>query len=207
MLIKGEAMDIGMPVTDAQAAILLRWVEVYIGLRMCTSIRALSGRPLLHCFLTSAPPHDALQRWIVEKAIAAMHDAMQEDVTHILYMITFIALLLHGSNRQRHHITKYAILLVYPRAGPSGMCEVFLGMVDVACGDAQEITKHLECVQLSWIPDRGWWVKSVVTFAPDGASNLWMPGACARQVVEFSTIENNVFALIGTWLVLMTPNG
>ena len=65
-----------------------------------------------------------------------MHDAMQEDVTTILYMTTFIALLLDGSDTQRHHINEYAILLVFLGTGPGGMCEVFLGMVDVACGDA-----------------------------------------------------------------------
>ena len=101
-----------------------------------------------------------------------MHDAMQDDVTHILYMTTFIALLLDGSDRQRHRINQYAILLVFPGTGPRGMCEVFLGMVDVACGDAQEITKQLECVLLSWILDRDWWAKRVVTFAVDGTSNL-----------------------------------
>ena len=39
----------------------------------------------------------------------------------------------------------------------------------------------------------------------DGASNLGQGGASARQGVDVSTIENNFFALIGTWLVLMTP--
>ena len=136
-----------------------------------------------------------------------MHDAMQDDVTHILYMTTFIALLLDGSDRQRHRINEYAILLVFPGSGPGGMCEVFLGMVDVACGKAQEITKQMECVLLSWIPDHDWWAKRVVTFAVDGASNLGVRGASAWQVVDVSTIENNVFALIGTWLVLMTPMG
>ena len=43
-----------------------------------------------------------------------MHDAMHDDVTNILYMTTFIALLLHGSDRQRHSINEYAILLVVP---------------------------------------------------------------------------------------------
>ena len=130
-------MDIGVPVTNAKAAIFSRLVEVYIGLRMCTSIRAISERFLLHCSLTSAPGHHASRRWIVGKAIAAMHDARQEDVTHILYMTTFIALLLDGSDRQRNRITGYAILLVFAEIGPSGMCEVSLGMVDVACGDAR----------------------------------------------------------------------
>ena len=35
----------------------------------------------------------------------------------------------------------------------------------------------------------------VVTFAGDGASDLGVRGASARQVVDVSTIENNVFAL------------
>ena len=69
-----------------------------------------------------------------------MHDAMQDNVTHILYMTTFIVLLPDGSNRQRHRINEYAILLVFPGIGPGGMCEMFLGMVDVACG-AREMTK------------------------------------------------------------------
>ena len=120
-------------------------------------------------------------------------------------MTTFIALLLDGLDKQRHHINEYAILLVFPGTGPGGMCEVFLGVVDVACGDAQESTKQLECVLLSWIPDRGFWAKRVVIFALDGASNLGVRGASARQVVDVSTIENDVFALIGTWLVVMTP--
>ena len=41
----------------------------------------------------------------------------------------------------------------------------------------------------------------------DGASHPRVRGASARQVVDVSTIENNVFALIATWLVLMTPMG
>ena len=139
MFITGEAMDIGVPLTPAEAAILSRLVEVYIGLRMCTSIRAISECILLHCSLTSAPGHHASRRWIVEKAIAAMHDAMQDDVTHTLYLATFIAPLLDGSDRQRHRINEYAIPLIFPGTGPGGMCEVFLGMVDVACGDAEEI--------------------------------------------------------------------
>ena len=134
-----------------------------------------------------------------------MHDAMQDGVTHTLYLATFIALLFDGSDRQRHHINEYAILLVFPGTGPGGMCEVFLGMVDVACDDAQEIATHLECVLLSWIPDRDQWAKRVVTFAVDGASNLGVRGASARQVVDVSITENNMFALIGRWL--MTPLG
>ena len=84
---------------------------------------------------------------------------------------------------------------------------MFLGMVDVACGDAQEIATQLECVLLSWIPDGDWWAKRVVTFAMDGASNLAVRGASARQVVDVSIIASNVFALIGRCLVLITPLG
>ena len=35
MFIRGEAMDIGVPLTDAEAAIWSYLVEVYIGLHMC----------------------------------------------------------------------------------------------------------------------------------------------------------------------------
>ena len=136
-----------------------------------------------------------------------MHDAMQDELTHALFLATFIAVLLDGSDRQRHRINEYAILLIFPRTGPGGMCEVFLGVVDVACGDAHEVATQLECVLMSWIPDRDWWAKRVVTFAVDGASNLGVRGASARQVVDVSHIESNVFALIGKWLVLMTPLG
>ena len=76
MFILAEAMDVGVPVTNAEATIMSHLVEVYIGLRMCTSIRAISELILLHCSLTSTPGHYACWRWIVEKAIAAMHDAM-----------------------------------------------------------------------------------------------------------------------------------
>ena len=77
---------------------------------------------------------------------------------------------------------------------------------DVACGDAQEVTKQLESVLLTCIPDRAWWAERFVTFAVDGPSNRGVRGANARQAVDVSTIENNVFALIGTWanLVLLT---
>ena len=149
VFVRGEAMDIGVAVSDAEAAILSRLVEVYIGLRMCTSIRAISERILLHCSLTSAPGHHASRRWIVEKAIAAVHDAMQDEVTHALFLATFIAVLLDGSDRQRHRINEYAILLIFPGTGPGGMCEVFLGVVDVACGDAHEVATQLECVLMS----------------------------------------------------------
>ena len=70
-----------------------------------------------------------------------MHDAMQDNVTHMLYIATFTALLLDGSDRQRHRINGFAIVLVFLGTEPARMCEVFLGMVDVPCGDAQEITK------------------------------------------------------------------
>ena len=52
-----------------EAAILSRLVELYIPLRMCKSIRAISERSLLHCSLTSAPGHHASRRWIVEKLL------------------------------------------------------------------------------------------------------------------------------------------
>ena len=207
VFIRGEAMDIGVAMSDAEAAILSRLVEVYIGLHMCISFRAISERILLHCSLTFAPGHHASRRWIVEKAIAAMHGARQDEVTHTLFLAPFIALLLDGSDRQRHRINEYAILLVFPGTAPGGMCEVFLGVVDVACGDAHEIATQLECVLLSSIPDRDWWAKRVATFAVDGACNLGVRGASARQVVDVSIIESNVFAVIGKWLVLMKPLG
>ena len=141
---------------DVEVVILSRLVEVYIGLRMCTSICAISERILLHGALTSATGHHASWWWIVEKALAAMHDAMQDAVSNILYMTAFIALLLDGSDRQRHHINEYAVPLVLPMTGLGGMCEMFLGMVDVACGDAEEFTKQLESVLLTWMRDRDW---------------------------------------------------
>ena len=136
-----------------------------------------------------------------------MHDAMHQDVTNILCTTTFIALLLDGSNMQGHRINEYAILPIFHGTGPSGMCEVFPGMVDVVCGDAQEVAKQLEYVLLTWIPERDSWANSVPTSAVDGASHLGVLGASAPQVVDVSTIENNVFALIGTWLVVMTTMG
>ena len=54
MFIRGEAMDIGVPLTHAEAAILSRLVEVYVGLRMYTCIRAISEETLLHCSLRFA---------------------------------------------------------------------------------------------------------------------------------------------------------
>ena len=73
-------MHVGVRMTDAVAAILSRLVEVCIGLRMCTSIRAISERILLHCSSTSEPGHHSSRRWIVEKAMVAMHGAMQDGV-------------------------------------------------------------------------------------------------------------------------------
>ena len=151
MLLRGAAMDFGVPLTGGEAAALSRLVEVYIGLRMCTCIRAISEQMLLHCSLPSAR----------EKGTAAMYDAMQDDVTKILHLATFIALLLDGSGRQRDRINEYAILLVFLGTALGGMCEVFLGIMDVVCGDAQEITKHLECVLQSRIPYGDWWTQRV----------------------------------------------
>ena len=105
-----------------------------------------------------------------------MRDSMQDDVTNIPYMTSFIALLLDALDRQRHRINKYGILLVFPRSGRGGMCEVFFGLVDVACGNAQEVTRQLESVLLTQIRDRDWWAKRVATFAVDGASNLGVLG-------------------------------
>ena len=87
---------------------------------MCTSIRAISERILLHCSLTSAPGHHASRRWIVEKAIAAMHDAMHDEVTHALLLATFIAVLLDGSDRQRHRINEYATCAYFSGDWPWG---------------------------------------------------------------------------------------
>ena len=142
--------------TDAVEAILSRLVEVYIGIRMCTSIRAISERILLHCSLTSEHGHHASRRWIVEKAMVAMHGAMQDDMSETLQRASFIALLLDGSDRQRHRINEYAIVLLFPSTRLGGMCEVFLGVVDVASGEAQELTAQVEAVLLSWILDRAW---------------------------------------------------
>ena len=207
VFIRGEGMDLGVPMTDAVAAILSRLVEVYIGLRMCTSIRAISERILLHCTLTSEPGHHASGRWIVEKAMVAMHGAMQDGVSRTLQRALFIALLLDGSDRQRHCINEYAILLLFPGTGPRGMCAVFLGVVDVASGEAQEVTAQVEAVPLSWIPNRASWAQKVVAFAVDGASNLGVRGATARQAVDVSAMEHNVFAMLVKWLCLLTPLG
>ena len=207
MFIRGEGMDLGVPMTDTVAALLLRLVEAYIGLRMCTSIRAISEHNLLHCALTSEPGHHASRRWIVEKAMVAMHGAMQNGVSETLQRALFIALLLDGSDRQQHHIDEYAILLLFPGPGPGGMCEVFFGVVDVASGEAQEVTAQVEVVLLSWMPDPAWWPQTVVAFGVDGASNLGVRGATARQAVDVSAMEHNVFAMLVKWLSLLTPLG
>ena len=196
MFIRGEAMDIGVQLTDTEAAILSRMVEVYIRLRMCTSIRAISERILLHCSLTSALGDHASRRGIVEKAIALMHDAMQDDGASILYMTAFIALRLDLLDRQRHRINKYAILLVFHGTNPSGMCEVFLGMVGVVCGDAYEVSKRLESLLLPdsrprLVGEEGRGICSGQGF------HVGVRGASARQAVDVSTIVNNVFAMIG----------
>ena len=139
VFIRGEGMELGVPMSDAVAAILSCSVEVYIGLRMCTSILAISGRILLQCALTAEPGHHASRRWIVEKAMVAMHGAMQDGVSETLQRALFIALLLHGFGRQRHRINEYAILLLFLGTGPRGLCEVFLGVVDVASGEVQQV--------------------------------------------------------------------
>ena len=69
-----------------------------------------------------------------------MHGAMQDGVSETLQRAFFIALLLDGSERQRHRINEYAILLLFLGTGLGGMCEVFLGVVDVASGETQEVT-------------------------------------------------------------------
>ena len=51
-----------------------------------------------------------------------------------------------------------------------------------------------------------WWATEMVTFAVDGACNL-VRGASAWQVFDVPAIDNNLFALIGTWLVPMTRMG
>ena len=84
---------------------------------------------------------------------------------------------------------------------------MFLGVVDVASGEAQEVTAQVEAVLLSWMPDRAWWAQKVVAFAADGASNLGVRGATARQAVDVSAMEHNVFAMLVKWLCLLTPLG
>ena len=104
-------------------------------------------------------------------------------------------------------INEYAILLLFPGSGPGETCEVFLGVVDVASGEAQEVTAQVEAVLLSWMPDRAWSAQKVVAFAVDGASNLGMCGATARRAVNVSAMEHNVFAMHLKWLSLLTPLG
>ena len=128
-----------------------------MGSACCTSIRAISERIRLHCTLTAETGHHVSRRLIVEKAMVAMHGAMQGGASQTLQRALFIALLLDGSDRQRHHINEDAILLLFPGTGPRGMCEVFLGVVDVASCEAQEVTTQVEAVLLSLIPDRAWW--------------------------------------------------
>ena len=82
---------------------------------------------------------------------------------------------------------------------------MFFGVVDVACGDAQEVTTQLEL--LTQIPDCNHWARRVATFAVDGASNLGVRGVAAQQSVDVSTIANNMVALFGICLVLTTPLG
>ena len=201
-------MDVGVPMNDKEATLLSCLVHVYIGLRMRTSIRAMSEQNLLHCSLTSQPSHHASRRWIVEKAIAAKHDTMHNDVIALLHATPLIAFLLDGSDRQRHRANEYAILLIFPGKGTIGMSEVFLGVVDVEFfGEAEEVTAQVEGALMSWYPDRAWWARKLVTFAVDGASNLGVRGATTCQVVDLATIESNVFALLVKWLVLLTPLG
>ena len=207
VFIRGEGMGLGVPMSDAVAAILSRLVEVYIGLRMFTSVGAISERILLHCTLTSETGHHASRRWIVAKAMVAMHGAMQDGVSETLQRALFIALLLDGSKRQRHRINQYAILLLFPCTGLGGMCELFLGVVDVASGEAQEVTAQVEAVLLSRMPDRARGAQKVVAFAVDGASNLGVRGAIARQAVDVSAMEHNVFAMLVKSLCLLSPLG
>ena len=155
--------------------------------------RPISERILLHCTLTSKPGHHASRRWIVEKAMVAMHGAMQDGVSQTMQRALFIALLFDGCDRQRPRINEYAILLLFLGTGPGGMCEVFLGVVDVASREAQEVTAQVEAVLLSWIPDRAWWAQKVVAFDVDGASNLGVRGANARQAVDVLAMEHNIF--------------
>ena len=208
VFIRGEGMDVGVHMTDTVAAILSRLVEVvYIGLRMCTSIRAMSESILLHCALTSEPGQHASQRWIVEKAMVTMHGAMQDGVAETLQRALFIALFLDGSDQQRHRMNEYAILLLFPGNGPWGMSEVFLGAVDVGSGEAQGVTAQVEAGLLSWMPYRASRAQKVVDFAVDGASNLGVCGATARQAIDVSAMEHNVFAMLLKGLSLLTPLG
>ena len=65
----------------------------------------------------------------------------------------------------------------------------------------------MEAVLLSWMPDRASWAQKVVAFAVDGASHLGARGATARQAVDVSATEHNVFAMLVKWLSLLTPRG
>ena len=66
---------------------------------------------------------------------------------------------------------------------------------------------QVEAVLLSWMPDRAWWAQKVVACVVDGASNLGVRGATARQAVDVSAMEHNVFAMLVKWLSLLTPMG
>ena len=72
-----------------------------------------------------------------------MHGAMQDGLSVTLQRALFIALLLDGSNRQRHRINEYAIVLLFLGTMSGEMCEVFLGVVDVASCEAQEVTAQV----------------------------------------------------------------
>ena len=179
LFIKGEAMDIGVPTIDATATIILRLLEVCLGLRMCTSICAICERILLHCLLTSAPGHHASPQQIVGKAIVAMHDAMQDDVTLVLWLTPLIVVLLDLSYRQLHWIHKHAILLISQETGPRGVCEVFLGM-----GDVDDVTSQWASNFPTWTLDCECCAKRVVTFVVDGASYVGVRCLPAEQVVD-----------------------
>ena len=73
---------------------------------------------------------------------------------------------------------------------------MLLGVVDVASGEAQEVTAQVEAVLLSWMPDRACSAHKVVAFVVDGASNLGVRGATAQQAVDVSAMEHNVFAML-----------
>ena len=136
-----------------------------------------------------------------------MHGAMQDGVSETLQRALFIALLLDGSDRHRHRINEYANLLLFVGTRPGGMCEVFLGVVDVASGEAQELTAQVEAVLLSWMPDRAWWAQKLVAFAVDDDSNLGVRGATARRAVDVSAMDHHMFAMLVKWLSLLTPLG
>ena len=84
---------------------------------------------------------------------------------------------------------------------------MFLSVVDSASGEAQEVMAQVEAVPLSWMPHGAWWAQKVVAFAVDGASNLGVRGATARQGVDVSAIEHNVFAMLVKWWSPLTPLG